>query len=278
MKVKILRIICLLAIFICIGSATAIIYLRLFYSSMSIQAIKEISEVKSKNVINIGYVEESIDTEQIEQVVAEQPTLVEDNCIGILEIDSVGINAIITEGVTQKQLRYSLGHFPESPLLEDGGNFCICGHSSVIYDMLLNNLHNVKIGDIIKVTTNESTFRFRVSEMEVIEATDTYVIANTNDDRITIITCTDEGKRRLCVVGYKIEDEYVADTEAKNEIKNYVRTKGAIYPLNTLEINTINVRYYYNGQLVEQKINSETDAGSLFKKFGSNRYNYKIDN
>ncbi|MDU4599374.1 MAG: sortase, partial [Clostridium sporogenes] len=73
--------------------------------------------------------------------------------IAIMEIPSISLQSIIVEGTNMDDLRYYLGHFKNTAMPGISGNFSIAGHSSTIYNEILNELYKVNIKDEIKIKT-----------------------------------------------------------------------------------------------------------------------------
>ncbi|AVP53651.1 sortase [Clostridium tetani] len=122
--------------------------------------------------------------------------------MAIIEIPSIGLKSVIVEGTEMEKLRYYIGHFKETALPGQLGNFCIAGHSSSMYSEILNNLHKVKIGDEIKIKTIKEEFNYKIKEKFVVDPTKVSVLNQDKTKRsMTIVTCTDNGKNRLIVKG-----------------------------------------------------------------------------
>lgn len=120
--------------------------------------------------------------------------------IALIEIPSIDLESVIVEGVEKEKLRYYLCYFEETARPGEIGNFSISGHSSVIYNEILNNLHKVKIGDEIKIKTEKDDFIYTITEKFIVEPTEIGVLdQDTNKRMMTIVTCTDKGRRRLIV-------------------------------------------------------------------------------
>lgn len=117
------------------------------------------------------------------------------NAIGTLEIPSINFKDIVIEGTTQDALSQGIGLFEHSNILR--GNVCLAGHNT---NRFLVNLKNVKIGDTIKYSSCLGNKEYIVSKIKQIEETDWSMLEDTEDNRITIITCVKNQKNlRLCV-------------------------------------------------------------------------------
>ena len=123
--------------------------------------------------------------------------------LAILRLDRLGIKVSIAEGIDKNVLRISAGHFPESAMPGEG-NFSIAGHSSRIYTCLFNDMHKAVIGDTILVDTKSGTHKYLISDIRTVDPDDLFVIQDTRESVITIVTCTNSGKNRLIIRGVEV--------------------------------------------------------------------------
>ena len=142
-------------------------------------------------------------TQQIKEDKKEETEKVElGDGIALIDIPSVDISSIIVSGVGKEQIRHYIGHFEDTAMPGESGNFCIAGHSSTVYNNVFNNLKNINLNDEIKITTSEGEFTYLVSEIFETEPTNVGVLNQNNDlKEMTIVTCTNDGKDRLIVKG-----------------------------------------------------------------------------
>ena len=129
------------------------------------------------------------------------------------EIPRLDIKVPVLEGTDQKSLQVSAGHFEGTGALGHG-NYCICGHNSTIYAEIFNDIDEIKIGDeryLIDTDENRTRYTYIVTDYRTVEPSDTWVLNDFGDDRITVISCTDDGKLRQVVVG-------MLKTEAQTEV------------------------------------------------------------
>lgn len=119
----------------------------------------------------------------------------------VLEIVDLKIKAPVLEGTDKQTLSKALGHFVGTGNTGTG-NYCVAGHSSTIYKEYLNNLKNVEIGmKIFLYDKNKNCTVYTVTDNFIVEPNETWILKNFGDNRITIITCTDDGTQRQVVVG-----------------------------------------------------------------------------
>lgn len=119
------------------------------------------------------------------------------------EIPRLNIKVPVLEGTDNKALQVSAGHFEGTGALGKG-NYCIAGHNSTIYAEIFNDLDQIQIGDeMYLVDTDEKRTRYCyiVTEYKIVQPSDTWVLNDYGDNRLTVISCTDDGTMRQVVVG-----------------------------------------------------------------------------
>lgn len=93
----------------------------------------------------------------------------------------------VINGATWQTTKRGISYLSTSPLPGEQGNSVLYGHN---WPNLLGNLHEVKPGDAVFVTRANTTSRFIVRYVAVVDANEHSVYAATNDTRITLYTCT----------------------------------------------------------------------------------------
>lgn len=127
----------------------------------------------------------------------------EGNIIGILNIPKIDLSVGIGQGVDNETLKYSVGHFSETAMPGQKGNFCVIGHRSYSYGEFFNRLDEIEKNDYIIIESNNNKFKYKVTEIKVVPPTEVSVLNKTEDSEITLITCTPVrvGSHRLVVKG-----------------------------------------------------------------------------
>lgn len=121
----------------------------------------------------------------------------------VIEIADLNIKAPVLEGIDNDTLSIAAGHFTGTGKV-GSGNYCIAGHSSTIYKEYFNNLKNIKPGMEIHVydtDENHTCYIYKVTENFIVEPDEIWILDDFGDDRVTVITCTDDGTQRQVVVG-----------------------------------------------------------------------------
>jgi sortase A len=105
--------------------------------------------------------------------------------LGRIEISSLGITAMIMEGVNGRTLQHAIGHIPGTPLPGQPGNVGLSGHR----DTFFRGLRNIHKDDEITLTTLQGPYRYRVDTTQVVEPDDIKALGATTEDFLTLVTC-----------------------------------------------------------------------------------------
>ena len=151
---------------------------------------------KNAESIEIG---DNTDLEDTPLENIEQDMIHYDDEIGTLTItDMLLDNAPIRDSVELSTLSQTIGHFPSTSIYE--GNVGLASHNSGNQGDFFKNLKNIKVGSEIFYQTNYGTKRYVVTVKEIISEEDWSYLKETEDNRITLITCVKGQKdKRLCV-------------------------------------------------------------------------------
>lgn len=126
-----------------------------------------------------------------------------------LIIPSMVFDEAVHEGKSPKTLRQGLWRRPLSSTPNQGGNTVLVGHRLTYTNPrgTLYNLDKVHTGDPIGLWWSGKLYRYKVIEVKVVGPNQTSVESQTNDNRLTIYTCTPLWlpKERLVVIA-RLED------------------------------------------------------------------------
>lgn len=121
----------------------------------------------------------------------------------VIEIPDLKIKAPVLEGTDNEILSKAAGHFSDTGKVGTG-NYCIAGHSSTIYKEYFNKLKNVQDGmEINLYDTSKKCYTYLVTESFIVDPNEVWVLNDFGDNRVTLITCTDDGSQRFIVVAKK---------------------------------------------------------------------------
>ena len=136
----------------------------------------------------------------------EQTVIHYDDELGTLTIPDILLdNAPIRESVELSTLSQTIGHFPSTSIYE--GNIGLASHNSGDKGDFFKNLNKINIGSEIYYQTNYGTKRYVVTIKTVINDDDWSYLQETEDNRITLITCVKgQPEKRLCVQAVESSD------------------------------------------------------------------------
>lgn len=124
-----------------------------------------------------------------------------------IEIPAINLKAEIAQGTSQEIMNNYVGHFEETQL--EFGNIGLAAHNRGYPVNYFQDLKKLEEGDEIIYKHEDFEMIYTVETMEIIENTNWDYLENTEDNRITLITCVEnEPKYRRCIQGIeKIERE-----------------------------------------------------------------------
>ena len=105
-----------------------------------------------------------------------------------LEIPALSGDYPIVQGDDWEQLKKGIGQYAGSGQPGRTGNVVLSGHND-IYGEPFRYLDRLQVGDEIIVSSERQTYTYVVSEVRVVEPTDVWVMAPTDDARLTLISC-----------------------------------------------------------------------------------------
>jgi sortase A len=169
--------------------------------------VPEIEETKEINNSEENNNEEPEDTEN------SKPDLVKlfenKEISGIIEIPKINVSAAILEGTDDSALKYAVGHYPGTVQPGENGNSVLLGHRNYLYGHFFRKLDELETGDKVVIKKDENIYTYVIYESFVVKPEDTWVLDQTSDSIITMITCTPIGTYtdRLIVRGALLEEK-----------------------------------------------------------------------
>ncbi len=133
------------------------------------------------------------------QVVEEQ--LGTQNIIGLITIESLGIEYVIVEGTDSANINAAVGHLSKTKALGQKGNCAIAGHRGGRYGEFFMNLNQLPNGaNIIVKDLGGNVYTYVSYEKKTIKPNETEVIEDIKDEStLTLISCEDHGTKRIIV-------------------------------------------------------------------------------
>lgn len=123
-----------------------------------------------------------------------------------IEIPSISLTANILEGTDEETLNEYVGHFPSTPKAE--GNVGLAAHNRGYPINYFENLKELEGGEEIIYTYGEFTKTYVVVQNIKISDIDWSYLENSNENKITLITCIEnEPAYRRCVQAIEKEEK-----------------------------------------------------------------------
>ena len=169
----------------------------------SIKILTQISPTVDRyeeKVLGYTSIEESLKDQQI---VLDRKILEELDTT--LTINELNIRGQILQGESSLTMDQGFWHFPISKFPGERGNVVIIGHRFMNIPPAKDTFYNLdqtKIGEKIVIAHHEGEYTYIVIDIKEVEPNDVTVVQNTDDYRLTVITCTPlwTSEKRLVIV------------------------------------------------------------------------------
>lgn len=130
----------------------------------------------------------------------------DDSVLGILTIEKIGLNVTVKEGSGNDVLKDYIGHIETTATYD--GNVGLAGHNRGYGDSFFARLNELEVGDIIKYKTKFYERIYKIDNIQAIFETDWSLLENTEENKITMITCIpNRREQRLCVQATEIMEK-----------------------------------------------------------------------
>lgn len=162
-----------------------------FTKQISINLLTQISpstDVFAQEILGTNSIEESLKAENI----VLKDTLLEDTKTKVI-INSVNIEGYIAQGLSSETMMRGFWHFPTSIYPGTQGNSVIIAHRFQYLPPAKNtffNLDRVRVGDSVILQGDGGEYTYIVTNIKEVDPNDTSVLMQTDDYRVTLITCT----------------------------------------------------------------------------------------
>ena len=121
-------------------------------------------------------------------VLVAEPTVPVGVPFGRIEIDKIGLDAVLFEGVDRDTLKLGPGHMPDTPLPGQPGNAVISGHRTT-YGRPFFDVDQLVVGDTIEIETALGMNIYAIRQILVVAPTDVWVTDAIDGAWLTLTTC-----------------------------------------------------------------------------------------
>lgn len=152
---------------------------------------KVLNEEKQNEVFKNNEIE--IEEEELPEEIYES-----EDVLGELKIEKIGLVGKIKEGSSNEILKEYIGHIEETSKYD--GNVGLAAHNRGNVYSYFSRINELENGDEIIYETKYGKRIYIVSEKREILETDWSMLGQTNENRLTLITCIkNRVNQRLCV-------------------------------------------------------------------------------
>lgn len=122
----------------------------------------------------------------------------EDDILGRLIIDKIDLDGEVKEGSSNEVLEDYIGHIEETSKYD--GNVGLAAHNRGNEHSYFARINELELGDEIIYQTKFGERRYKVTNKKEILETDWSLLGNTQENKLTLITCIrNKVNQRLCV-------------------------------------------------------------------------------
>ncbi|MEU4557254.1 class E sortase [Actinoplanes sp. NPDC023936] len=97
-----------------------------------------------------------------------------DSLVGRLYIPKFDKEWVVVDGVQPDDIKYAPGHYPETAMPGEIGNFSVAGHR---IKKIFWRLDELETGDVIGVETRDSWYVYKVYDLQIVKPTQVEVVA-----------------------------------------------------------------------------------------------------
>lgn len=123
--------------------------------------------------------------------------------LGRLIIPELDLNVKIYEGTSSTTLAKGIGHFKETSIWD--GNVALAAHNRGANNYF-GQIHNLDLGDKIKLTTKLGTREYEVVSVAKVDETDRSGLVSSTENMLTLYTCVrNQSTLRWCVQAVEVD-------------------------------------------------------------------------
>lgn len=183
---------------------TLLIFNVFVYAKESINLEIPKKEISVKITNNIEETEEKNLNKETEDEIKEEKTTEQIPYEWGIYIPKINLNAQISEGTTKEVMDKYVGHFIDTGVIK--GNICLGAHNRGYPVNYFENIKSLNNNDLIYYKKENKTYCFKVEIVTVIRDTDWTYLEETEDNRITLITCVEnEPDYRRCIQAVEVK-------------------------------------------------------------------------
>ena len=132
------------------------------------------------------------------------------DAIGALAIPSVKMYLPIMKGLSNDAMSTGGGTMRADQVMGKG-NYPLAGHYMTANGILFSPLENTQVGEKVYLTNLDKIYVYKIYMKKKVDPTAVWLVNNTKQNIVTLITCADGGVNRWAVRGNLIKTENATD-------------------------------------------------------------------
>ncbi|OYS18013.1 class A sortase [Lactobacillus taiwanensis] len=132
------------------------------------------------------------------------------DAIGAIAVPSVNMYLPIMKGLSNDAMSTGGGTMRPDQVMGKG-NYPLAGHYMTAKGVLFSPLENTKIGEKVYLTNLDKIYVYRIYMKKIVDPTAVWLVDNTKQNIVTLITCADGGVNRWAIRGKLITEKPVTD-------------------------------------------------------------------
>lgn len=155
-----------------------------------------IANVNNRKIVDVNDIKTDDEFKNVIYNNAEE--ILDESVLGVLTIEKIDLKSTVKEGTTEEVLLNYIGHIEETAIYD--GNIGLAAHNRGYENSYFARLNELEIGDQIKYKTKFYDKTYIIDNIQVIDETDWALLQDTEENKITMITCiANKAEQRLCV-------------------------------------------------------------------------------
>ncbi|KRN00338.1 sortase (surface protein transpeptidase) [Lactobacillus taiwanensis DSM 21401] len=132
------------------------------------------------------------------------------DAIGAIAVPSVNMYLPIMKGLSNDAMSTGGGTMRPDQVMGKG-NYPLAGHYMTAKGVLFSPLENTKIGEKVYLTNLDKIYVYRIYMKKIVDPTAVWLVDNTKQNIVTLITCADGGVNRWAIRGKLITEKPATD-------------------------------------------------------------------
>lgn len=134
--------------------------------------------------------------------------------IGAISIPAVGLQLPICKGLSDVNMSTGASTMRQDQVMGEG-NYPLAGHYMTRYGALFSPIEQTQVGEKVYLTDLKNVYTYQIYEKKDVTPKSVYLVDNTAEKQVTLITCADGGANRWAVRAKLINTQKANDRALK---------------------------------------------------------------